>query len=204
VSLRGPAKRAAVSTPRLANLFTVRLLAYNTKNPRSAIAVAALERSAGGESLRPIVFTMILASPAVHVANPGSLTMSSPNPTSPDVRVDIVTLTCPLTPEAEGMIRAGALTALKQGASLINVERGKVADEAALLTALADGQVRAGALDCFLRAAACQIRFRRAADAHSATYSRRDGAPSTERLRYSRLQYRAPASGGPALRNQPV
>jgi hypothetical protein len=54
---------------------------------------------------------MILASPAVHAANPGSLTMSSPNPTSPDVRADIVTLTCPLTPEAEGLIRAGALTA---------------------------------------------------------------------------------------------
>jgi D-2-hydroxyacid dehydrogenase (NADP+) len=64
-------------------------------------------------------------------------------------RADIVALTCPLTPETEGLIGASALTAVKPGALLINVARGKVIDEAALLTALADGRVRAAALDCF-------------------------------------------------------
>ena len=58
-------------------------------------------------------------------------------------------LTCPLTPETEGLIGAAALTALKPGALLINVARGKVVDEAALLDALAEGRVRAAALDCF-------------------------------------------------------
>jgi len=62
---------------------------------------------------------------------------------------DIVALTCPLTAETEGLIGAAALAALKPGALLINVARGKVVDEAALIAALADGQVRAAGLDCF-------------------------------------------------------
>jgi D-2-hydroxyacid dehydrogenase (NADP+) len=62
---------------------------------------------------------------------------------------DVVALTCPLTPETEGLIGAAALEALKPGALLINVARGKVVDEAALLAALADGRVGAAALDCF-------------------------------------------------------
>ncbi len=62
---------------------------------------------------------------------------------------DIVALTCPLTPETEGLIGVAALKALKPGALLINVARGRVVDEAALLAALADGRVGAAALDCF-------------------------------------------------------
>ena len=62
---------------------------------------------------------------------------------------DIVALTCPLTAETEGLIGAAALAALKPGALLINVARGKVVDEAALIAALADGRVGAAALDCF-------------------------------------------------------
>jgi D-2-hydroxyacid dehydrogenase (NADP+) len=64
-------------------------------------------------------------------------------------RADIVALTCPLTTETEGLIGAAALSAVKPGAFLINVARGKVVDEAALIAALADGRVRAAALDCF-------------------------------------------------------
>jgi D-2-hydroxyacid dehydrogenase (NADP+) len=64
-------------------------------------------------------------------------------------RADVAALTCPLTSETEGLIGAAALAAMKPGALLINVARGKVVDEAALLGALADGRVRAVALDCF-------------------------------------------------------
>ena len=62
---------------------------------------------------------------------------------------DVVALTCPLTSETEGLIGAAALHVLKPGALLINVARGKVVDEPALLAALRDGRVGAAALDCF-------------------------------------------------------
>jgi D-2-hydroxyacid dehydrogenase (NADP+) len=64
-------------------------------------------------------------------------------------RADIVALTCPLTPETTGLISEAALSGLKPGALLVNVARGKVVDEAALLAALADGRVAAAGLDCF-------------------------------------------------------
>jgi D-2-hydroxyacid dehydrogenase (NADP+) len=47
------------------------------------------------------------------------------------------------------LIGAVALAALKPAALLINVARGKVVDDAALIDALAEGRVRAAALDCF-------------------------------------------------------
>jgi D-2-hydroxyacid dehydrogenase (NADP+) len=64
-------------------------------------------------------------------------------------KADVVALTCPLTQETEGLIGVAALKALKPGALLINVARGKVVDEVALLAALSDGRVGAAALDCF-------------------------------------------------------
>lgn len=63
-------------------------------------------------------------------------------------RADIVVLTCPLTPETQGMINAQALNAMKPTAHLINVSRGKVVDEAALLDALEQGGINAAGLDC--------------------------------------------------------
>ena len=64
-------------------------------------------------------------------------------------KADVAALTCPLTAETEGLIGAAVLKALKPGALLINVARGKVVDQAALIAALADGQVRGAAIDCF-------------------------------------------------------
>jgi D-2-hydroxyacid dehydrogenase (NADP+) len=64
-------------------------------------------------------------------------------------QADIVALTCPLTPETTNLMDAAAFAALKPGTLLVNVARGKVVDEEALLAALADGRVRAAGLDCF-------------------------------------------------------
>ncbi|MCP8936978.1 D-2-hydroxyacid dehydrogenase [Alsobacter sp. SYSU M60028] len=64
-------------------------------------------------------------------------------------QADIVALTCPLTPETEGLINPAAFAAMKPGAILINVARGKVVDEAALLATLGDGRLSAAGLDCF-------------------------------------------------------
>ncbi len=63
-------------------------------------------------------------------------------------RADVVALTCPLTPETHGLIGREALAAMKLTAVLINVARGKVVDEAALIAALESEQIAGAALDC--------------------------------------------------------
>lgn len=60
---------------------------------------------------------------------------------------DYVVLTCALTPETEGLIGAAALSAMKPSARLINVARGRVVDEAALVEAMQGGRINAAALD---------------------------------------------------------
>jgi D-2-hydroxyacid dehydrogenase (NADP+) len=60
---------------------------------------------------------------------------------------DYVVIACPLTPETEGMLGAAEFAALKRGAYLLNVSRGKVVQERALLDALADGTLSGAYLD---------------------------------------------------------
>jgi phosphoglycerate dehydrogenase-like enzyme len=60
---------------------------------------------------------------------------------------DIVALTCPLTPETQGLIDAAALAAMRPGAYLVNVARGRVVDESALIRALQEGCLAGAALD---------------------------------------------------------
>lgn len=62
-------------------------------------------------------------------------------------RADIVVLACPLTPETENLIDAAALARMKPTAHLINVARGKVVDETALLAALAAERLAAAGID---------------------------------------------------------
>ncbi len=62
---------------------------------------------------------------------------------------DFVVLAAPLTPETENMIDAGTLAAMKPGAWLINVARGRLVDERALLRALRDGPIGGAILDTF-------------------------------------------------------
>lgn len=62
---------------------------------------------------------------------------------------DFVALTCPLTPETEGMMSSLQLGVMKPSAYLINVARGRVVDEEALVNALRTGNIAGAALDCF-------------------------------------------------------
>jgi phosphoglycerate dehydrogenase-like enzyme len=62
---------------------------------------------------------------------------------------DVVALTCPLTPETEGLVDARILAAMKPSALLINVARGRVVDEAALFDALGNSAIAGAGLDCF-------------------------------------------------------
>jgi phosphoglycerate dehydrogenase-like enzyme len=62
---------------------------------------------------------------------------------------DYVAVTTPLTAETRGMIGAAQIAAMKASAVLINVGRGAVIDEAALIAALEAGKLRGAALDVF-------------------------------------------------------
>ena len=62
-------------------------------------------------------------------------------------RADVVVLACPLTAETERLIDAKAFGVMKPTATLINVARGRVVDETALIAALQSGQIAAAGID---------------------------------------------------------
>lgn len=62
---------------------------------------------------------------------------------------DILILACPATPETEKMISEAVLEALGPTGYLINIARGSVVDEAALLVALQHKKIAGAALDVF-------------------------------------------------------
>lgn len=65
-------------------------------------------------------------------------------------RIDWLVLTCPLTPQTTGLIDATRLRRLPAHARLVNVSRGAVIDEAALVEALRQGRVAGAYLDVFV------------------------------------------------------
>lgn len=62
---------------------------------------------------------------------------------------DFVCLTVPLTAETEGLIGAEQFAQMRPETIFINIARGKVVDEQALIAALQNGQIRAAGLDVF-------------------------------------------------------
>ena len=62
---------------------------------------------------------------------------------------DFLSLHVPLTPETHHLINADDLKLMKPTAFLINTARGKIIDEAALVTALESGQIAGAGLDVF-------------------------------------------------------
>ncbi len=78
---------------------------------------------------------------------------AGPNTLTPDQwrgrlsEFDWVILAVPATPETDNMIGAGELAAMKPSATLINIARGSVVDQDALVTALQAKQIAAAFLD---------------------------------------------------------
>jgi len=66
-------------------------------------------------------------------------------------QADFVCLTLPLTAETQGLIDAQAFARMRPETIFINISRGKVVDESALIDALRNGQIRAAGLDVFER-----------------------------------------------------
>ncbi|WP_276261513.1 D-2-hydroxyacid dehydrogenase [Haloglomus litoreum] len=66
-------------------------------------------------------------------------------------RSDYVVLTCPLTDETRGLVGASELARMRDHAVLVNVGRGGLVDQDALVAALREGTIRGAALDVFER-----------------------------------------------------
>lgn len=62
---------------------------------------------------------------------------------------DWLVLAAPLTPETRGVIGRGQLALMPKHARLVNLGRGALVDETALLEALAEGRIAGAALDVF-------------------------------------------------------
>jgi phosphoglycerate dehydrogenase-like enzyme len=62
---------------------------------------------------------------------------------------DYVLVATPLTPETRGLVSEAEIAAMKPGAVLINIGRGPVLNEGALVRALQSGAIRGAALDVF-------------------------------------------------------
>ncbi len=64
-------------------------------------------------------------------------------------QADYVVATAPLTPATHGLIGEKEIAAMKTSAVIMNVGRGPVIDEKALITALQENRIRGAALDVF-------------------------------------------------------
>src|SRR6185503_17253317 len=62
-------------------------------------------------------------------------------------QADFVALTCALTPETTGLMSEAAFAAMKPSSVFVNVARGKVADEAALIKTMQGNRIWAAAID---------------------------------------------------------
>jgi phosphoglycerate dehydrogenase-like enzyme len=64
-------------------------------------------------------------------------------------RADWLAIACPLSDQTRGLVDAAALASLPEGAHLINVARGEIVDEAALVAELTSGRLGGAYLDVF-------------------------------------------------------
>ncbi|MGE5271742.1 MAG: D-2-hydroxyacid dehydrogenase [Thiohalocapsa sp.] len=65
-------------------------------------------------------------------------------------QADFVVICCQWTPETTGLLNDRRFALMKEGAVLVNVARGEIVDEAALIEALRQDRLRGAALDVYL------------------------------------------------------
>lgn len=66
-------------------------------------------------------------------------------------RADWIVITCPLTKETRNLLDAEAFRRMRKGARLINIARGEIVDEQAMIAALKSGQLAGAALDAHVQ-----------------------------------------------------
>ena len=104
-------------------------------------------------SVRPLGMTVLAVKRHVgplHAANPLVQQMYSPDRRIEMIsRCDYIVAAAPLTPETRGMIAEPEFAAMKPTAVVINVGRGPVIREEALVSALSQERIKGAALDVF-------------------------------------------------------
>ena len=65
--------------------------------------------------------------------------------------LDYLVVLAPYTPKNEGMVNSDIFSTMKDSAFVINLARGKVVDDEALITALANGYIAGAGLDVFAK-----------------------------------------------------
>ena len=80
--------------------------------------------------------------PVDHMIAPGEMSAALPD-------ADVVVLAAPATPETENLVDDGFLSAMKPGSVLVNIARGKLINDEALLRALGGDRLAVAVLDVF-------------------------------------------------------
>ncbi len=101
------------------------------------------------ERLRAFGFHFVITDPRVDNNRAESLGAAAVPLAELWTSSDAVLLHAPSTPETRHIVNADSLSAMKQGAVLINCARGDLIDEAALAASLANGRIGAAGLDVF-------------------------------------------------------
>jgi D-3-phosphoglycerate dehydrogenase len=97
------------------------------------------------ERLRPFAGRIVVHDPALSAAPAGAELVAELGDLLS--QSDIVSLHLPLSEDTRGIISADRLKALPEGAILVNVSRGGLVDEQALVDAIRDGRLAGAALD---------------------------------------------------------
>lgn len=103
-----------------------------------------------GAVLSVLGLSVVVARTSATPAGPGLRTVSYEQLGDVLPEADWLILACPLTDRTRHLIDAAALARLRPTARLINVSRGEVVDEPAMIAALRDGRLGGAFLDVFL------------------------------------------------------
>lgn len=124
-----------------------RPILYGTGLHHSTVAIVGMGRLGTAIAQRLSGFGCRLLGIDPYTAMPAGVTASGLDPALADS--DVVILATPLTANTHHLMDGEAIGRMKRGALLINIGRGSVADETAVLAALMDGTLGGYAADVF-------------------------------------------------------